>query len=66
MSAAMFYSGPTYLRPGEQIDRVIDLTFVPNAPDVTHSRANSGRTSPNLLSSDLLLIGIQFGAELRW
>ena len=52
------------IRPGQQIDRVIDLTFVPNAPDVEFS--GQFRPQANLRSSDYWLLGVQFGAELRW
>ena len=52
------------LRPGEQIDRVIDLTFVPNAPAVPFS--GQARPQPRFNYSDLWVQGIQFGMEFRW
>jgi hypothetical protein len=52
------------LRAGEQIDRVVDLTFVPNAP----SAIPSGQQRPAALfnQSDLWVTGVQFGVEYRW
>jgi len=52
------------LRAGEQIDRVVDLTFVPNAPP----SIPSGQQRPAALfnQSDLWLTGVQFGVEWRW
>jgi hypothetical protein len=52
------------IRPGDQIDRVVDLTFVPNAPAVLPSGQN--RPQPLFRQRDLVIHGIQFGAELRW
>ena len=51
------------LRPGDQIDRVVDLSFVPNAPAVPFAAA---RPQPTLRSSDLWVQGLQFGLEYRW
>jgi hypothetical protein len=52
------------LRAGEQIDRVVDLTFVPNAPPAIPS----GQQRPAALfnQSDLWVTGVQFGVEYRW
>jgi hypothetical protein len=52
------------IRPGDQIDRTVDLSFVPNAPAV----APSGQLRPHPLFTqrDLAINGIQFGAEFRW
>jgi hypothetical protein len=52
------------IRPGDQIDRTVDLSFVPNAPPT----APSGQLRPQPLfrQSDLWVTGIQFGAEWRW
>jgi hypothetical protein len=43
---------------------VVDLTFVPNAPAVLPSGQN--RPQPLFRQRDLVIHGIQFGAELRW
>jgi putative beta barrel porin BBP7 len=52
------------MRAGEQIDRVVDLTFVPNAPPAIPS----GQQRPAALfnQSDLWVTGVQFGVEWRW
>jgi hypothetical protein len=53
------------IRPGDQIDHTVDLTFVPNSP----AGANfSGlyRPRPLFKQSDLVLNGIQFGLDWRW
>lgn len=52
------------IRPGDQIDRVVDLTFVPNAPQVAFSGQN--RPQPTFRQTDFWAQGIQFGVELRW
>jgi Putative beta barrel porin-7 (BBP7) len=52
------------LRPGDQIDRVVDLTFVPNAPPVPFS--GQFRPQPLLRQSDLWVTGLQAGIEWRW
>lgn len=52
------------IRPGDQIDRVVDLTFVPNAPRVPFSGEN--RPLPTFRQTDFWAQGIQFGAEFRW
>lgn len=51
------------LRPGDQIDRVIDLTFVPNAPPLGFV---ADRPLPTLRQTDLWVQGVQFGLEVRW
>lgn len=53
------------IRPGDQIDRVVDVTLVPNPPAGV---ASSGQTrpQPTFRQSDLVVNGIQFGAEWRW
>jgi hypothetical protein len=53
------------IRPGDQIDHTVDLTFVPNAL----SGANfSGQYRPRPLfkQSDLAVNGIQVGLDWRW
>jgi hypothetical protein len=52
------------IRPGDQIDRVVDLTFVPNAPAVTFSGQN--RPHPLFTQRDLVVNGVQFGLDWRW
>jgi hypothetical protein len=52
------------IRPGDQIDRVVDLTFVPNSRPVAFSGQN--RPQPLFKQSDLWAQGLQFGIELRW
>lgn len=52
------------MRPGDQIDRVVDLTQVPNAPPATFS--GQFRPRPLFRQSDLLATGLQFGVEWRW
>jgi hypothetical protein len=52
------------VRPGEQIDRTVDLTFIPNAPSVTPT----GQRRPAVLEqqSDFWAQGINFGFQLDW
>jgi hypothetical protein len=47
------------IRPGDQVDRVVDLTFVPNGPAV----AASGQLRPEPLfrQSNLFVNGLQLG-----
>lgn len=52
------------IRPGEQIDPVVDLTFVPNAPVVPFS--GQYRPRPLFRQSDLWVTGLQLGLEWRW
>ena len=52
------------IRPGDQIDRVVDLTFVPNSLNIPFSGQN--RPQPTFKQSDLFVPGIQFGVEYRW
>jgi hypothetical protein len=52
------------IRPGDQIDPVVDLTFVPNAPGVAPSGQN--RPRPPFRQTDLWVTGVQFGLEWRW
>lgn len=51
------------VRPGDQIDRTVDLSFVPNGPQVPRS---VDRPVPTLQPSNLWAHGIQFGVEYRW
>ena len=59
-----FLYWPNVIRPGDQIDRVVDLTFVPNAPAVPPS--GQLRPQPLFSQSDLWVTGVQFGVEWRW
>lgn len=52
------------IRPGDQIDHVVDLTTVPNTSAVAFS--GQYRPRPLFKQSDLVVNGIQFGLELRW
>lgn len=58
----MFWS--SVIRPGDQIDHVVDLSFVPNAPPVTPSGQN--RPAALFRQSDMFIHGAQFGLEFRW
>jgi hypothetical protein len=55
------------IRPGDQIDRVVDLTFVPNTP-MMNPPTFSGQFRPQPLfrQTDFWAQGIQFGLETRW
>jgi hypothetical protein len=65
-----FYVGYDFLfwnnviRPGQQIDREVNLTFVPNAPTVGASSA--ARPTALFQQSNLLVHGVQLGIEWRW
>jgi hypothetical protein len=52
------------IRPGDQIDRLVNLSYVPNTPAVGASTV----VSPQALfkQSDMLVHGVQFGVEWRW
>jgi hypothetical protein len=53
------------IRPGDQIDHVVDLTFVPNSPPgAPFSGLN--RPQPLFKQTDLVVNGIQFGLDWRW
>ncbi len=53
------------IRPGDQIDRVVDLTFVPNSPPgIPFSGQN--RPQPLFKQRDLVINGIQIGLDWRW
>ena len=53
------------IRPGDQIDRTVDVTFVPNPPAGVPASGQI-RPMPLFKQSDLWVQGIQFGVELRW
>ncbi len=52
------------IRPGDQIDGVVDLTNVPNAPAVPPS--GLARPAVPFRQSNMWITGVQFGAEWRW
>ncbi|MBA4186891.1 MAG: hypothetical protein C0467_02615 [Planctomycetaceae bacterium] len=52
------------VRPGDQIDGVVDLTNVPNGPPATPS--GLARPAVPFRQSDMWISGVQFGAEFRW
>ncbi|MBN9121194.1 MAG: BBP7 family outer membrane beta-barrel protein, partial [Planctomycetes bacterium] len=52
------------IRPGDQIDRVVDVSFVPNAPGAPFSGQN--RPHPLFAQRDLVVNGVQFGLDWRW
>jgi hypothetical protein len=53
------------IRPGNQIDRVIDVRFVPNPPPGFVS-SGLNRPQPLFSQSDVWIRGVQFGLEMRW
>jgi hypothetical protein len=53
------------LRPGDQIDRTVDLTFVPNPPPGVPPSGQNRPTVP-FTRSDFWAQGVQFGLEFRW
>jgi hypothetical protein len=55
------------LRPGEQIDRDIDITQIPNFP-IPPGTTPTGLGTPGVpfRQSDLWVLGITIGAELKW
>ena len=65
------YAGYNFLywsnvvRPGDQIDRVVDVALVPNPPAGVPATANP-RPLPTFRQSDFWAQGVQFGVEFRW
>jgi hypothetical protein len=59
-----FHYWSNVIRPGDQIDRTVDLTFVPNAPPVPPSGQN--RPMPMFHQTGFWAQGIQFGVGVRW
>jgi hypothetical protein len=61
--SGLFWSN--VIRPGDQIDRVVDVTFVPNPPPGV---TPSGQRRPTVLfqQSDLWVHGLNAGLEYRW
>jgi hypothetical protein len=54
------------IRPGDQIDRVVDLTFIPNVPPPVPAFSGMPHPRPLLSQRDLVINGIQFGLDWRW
>jgi hypothetical protein len=52
------------IRPGDQLDRVVDLTFVPNALNASFS--GQYRPRPLFKQRDLAVNGLQLGLDWRW
>ena len=52
------------IRPGNQIDSVVNLANVPNSPTVGAS--NLARPEALFQQSNLVVHGVQFGLEWRW
>jgi hypothetical protein len=64
-----FLAWTNVVRPGDQIDRVVDLTFVPNVGTVNGQPipfSGQARPQPTFKESDLWVQGVQFGLEYRW
>jgi hypothetical protein len=53
------------IRPGDQIDPVVDVTFVPNPPAGVRP-SGQNRPQPPFRQSDFWVQGITLGARLRW
>jgi len=53
------------VRPGDAIDRTVDVALVPNPPAGVVATANP-RPLPIFRQSDFWVHGVQFGVELRW
>jgi hypothetical protein len=51
------------VRPGDQIDRVVDLTFVPNFPAFGYV---ANRPRPTFGQTDVWMQAVSFGLEARW
>jgi hypothetical protein len=63
--SALYWS--RVLRPGQQIDREIDITQIPNFPPAAGA-IPTGLNQPGVLfkQSDLWVLGISFGFEVNW
>jgi hypothetical protein len=53
------------IRPGDQIDQVLDVASVPNLMPATPP-SGQARPSPTFTQADLIVQGMQLGLELRW
>ncbi len=53
------------MRPGDQIDRVVDVTFVPNPPPGVPPSGQNRPTVP-FTRSNFWAQGVQLGLEFRW
>ncbi|MBX9583103.1 MAG: BBP7 family outer membrane beta-barrel protein, partial [Gemmataceae bacterium] len=58
------------IRPGDQIDRVVDVTLIPNPPTDPTGRvppfSGQFRPRPTFKEDNLSIHGLQFGVEWRW
>jgi len=54
------------LRPGDQIDRVLDTTLIPNTPQPGVAAAGRTRPAVPLKASDFFVQGMNFGLEYRY
>jgi hypothetical protein len=63
--SALYWS--RVLRPGQQIDRSLDITQIPNFPGAAGA-VPTGLNQPGVpfRQSDLWVLGIQFGMEINW
>src|SRR5262249_29953378 len=63
--SALYWS--RILRPGQQVDRAIDITQIPNFPGAAGA-VPTGLASPSVpfQQSDLWLLGIRIGLEAVW
>jgi hypothetical protein len=52
------------IRPGNQIDSVVNLSYVPNGPSVGTSTL--ARPAALFQQSNMLIHGVEFGIEYRW
>jgi hypothetical protein len=63
--SALYWS--RLLRPGHQVERDLDITQIPNfPPGATATPTGLGQPSVPFKQSDLWLLGISVGAEIRW
>lgn len=65
MAGYNFLYWSNVIRPGDQIDRTIDVTLVPNPPAGV-AASGQNRPQPLFRQSDFWTQGISFGAQLRW
>jgi hypothetical protein len=54
------------IRPGDQIDRVVDQSFIPNTVGITPGFSGQLRPQPLFQQSGFWAQGVQFGLEARW
>lgn len=54
------------IRPGDQIDRNVDLTQLPNFGTPGSQQASLGRPGVNFNQSEFAIYGLNLGLEFRW